>query len=52
MPSLPTTAFQYVDCDIPEGMTVDEWKRGDEPVHERGLLDRLFGHRRAHHGQA
>jgi hypothetical protein len=51
MPSLPSTAFTYEQCDIPEGLTIDEWKHGDESVHARGLVDRLFGRRWARHGR-
>jgi hypothetical protein len=24
---LASTAFMYVDCDVPEGMTLDAWRR-------------------------
>jgi hypothetical protein len=24
---LPSTAFMYVDCDVPAGMTLDTWRR-------------------------
>jgi hypothetical protein len=26
---LASTAFMYVDCDVPEGMTLDAWRRRD-----------------------
>jgi hypothetical protein len=35
-------SFSYVECDIPEGMTLDEWRRRHRTGHaERPFLARL-----------
>ncbi len=36
-PSLPSTAFMYVECDVPAGMTLDVWRRreSDKPRKRR-----------------
>jgi hypothetical protein len=38
--SLPSTAFMYVDCDVPAGMTLDAWRRraSDKPRKRRRRL--------------
>jgi hypothetical protein len=38
---LPPTAFLYVDTDVPEGQTLDAWRRSHTaPRHPRGRLRR------------
>jgi hypothetical protein len=36
---LPATAFVYVDCDVPAGMTLDEWRRSRNRARRIALLD-------------
>lgn len=40
---LTSTAFMYVDCDVPEGMTLDAWRRRESsrPPRRRPLFVRL-----------
>jgi hypothetical protein len=35
---LASTAFMYVDCDVPEGMTLDAWRRRDARLPRRRSL--------------
>jgi hypothetical protein len=35
------TAFLYVDCDVPEGQTLADWRRTRTPVRRPSLADRL-----------
>ncbi|HLM50288.1 MAG TPA: hypothetical protein VK279_07055 [Solirubrobacteraceae bacterium] len=37
-------SFNYVDCDVPEGMTLDEYRRARGPVPRRGLRSWLRAH--------
>jgi hypothetical protein len=40
---MSSTAFMYVETDVPEGMALDEWRRRGNAVHSRpGLLTRLW----------
>jgi hypothetical protein len=36
-----TNAFQYVDCDVPAGMTLREWRRQQAPAKRKDPLVRL-----------
>jgi|tagenome__1003787_1003787.scaffolds.fasta_scaffold15287599_2 hypothetical protein len=35
------TAFRYVECDVPEGQTLAEWRRNRTPARRPSLLRRL-----------
>jgi hypothetical protein len=39
--SHPSSPFLYVGCDVPEGMTLDEWRRRRAPVVAPRKLARL-----------
>jgi hypothetical protein len=40
---LASTAFMYVDCDVPEGMTLDAWRRRTaRPPRRRSLFVRVW----------
>jgi hypothetical protein len=42
-PLLASTTFMYVDCDIPEGMSLDAWRRRGNAAHSRpSLLARIW----------
>jgi hypothetical protein len=32
---MPATTFMYVETDIPEGMSLDAWRRRDNAAHRR-----------------
>ncbi len=35
----PATAFAYVDCDVPAGMTLDEWRLARNRARRAAPLD-------------
>ena len=37
-------SFNYVDCDVPEGMTLDEYRRRHAPPARRGFFAWLRAH--------
>jgi hypothetical protein len=40
---MPSTTFMYVDSDVPEGMTLDAWRRrGNALSSPPSLLDRMW----------
>ena len=41
--TIPQPAFSYIETDIPEGMTIREWRRNRAPRYKRSLLQRLLG---------
>jgi len=38
---MTTSCFKYVNCDVPAGETLDEYRRRRVRPHRRGLLARL-----------
>jgi hypothetical protein len=44
---LASSAFMYVDCDVPEGMTLDAWRRRASRLpRRRSMLVRIWRPRR------
>jgi hypothetical protein len=42
-PLLASTTFMYVDCDIPEGMSLDAWRRrGNDAALRPWRLTRIW----------
>lgn len=35
--------FIYVECDIPEGMTIREWRKETKPRQHKSIIRRLLG---------
>jgi len=39
--AMASSSFEYVNCDVPAGKTLDEYRRRRVRPHRRGLLARL-----------
>jgi hypothetical protein len=44
---VPATAFTYVDCDVPPGMRLDEWRRARNRARRTAKTDARHDRRKA-----
>jgi hypothetical protein len=43
MTSTPLIPLQYIQTDIPAGLTIRDWRRAHRPQEKRSRLQRVFG---------